>query len=65
MCESSVFIVGENNVLRKTIKYVVDVNSIDGKVYLTDLFGNQNIIDGVIKEIRLMDHEIILKESEK
>lgn len=65
MCESSVFIVGENNELRKTIKYVVDVNSIDGKVYLTDLFGNQNIIDGVIKEIRLMDHEIILKESEK
>ena len=65
MCESSVFIVGENNELRKTIKYVVDVNPIDGKVYLTDLFGNQNIIDGVIKEIRLMDHEIILKESEK
>ena len=65
MCESSVFIVGENNELRKTIKYVVDVNSIDGKVYLIDLFGNQNIIDGVIKEIRLMDHEIILKESEK
>ena len=65
MCESSVFIVGENNELRKTIKYVVDVNPIDGKVYLTDLFGNQNIIDGVIKEIRLMAHEIILKESEK
>lgn len=65
MCESSVFILGKNNELKKTIKHVISVNPNGGKVYLTDLFGNQDIIDGAIKEIRLMEHEIILEENEK
>ena len=42
---------------------IVTVDPYEGKVYLTDLFGNQKIIDGVIKELRLMDHKIILEEK--
>ena len=42
---------------------VVTVDPYEGKVYLTDLLGEQKIVDGVIKEIRLMDHKIILKEN--
>ena len=30
---------------------------------LTDLLGEQKIVDGEIKEIRLMDHKIIIKEN--
>ena len=63
MCESSAFILGKNNELEKVMENVVTVDPYEGKVYLTDLFGNQKIIDGVIKEVRLMDHKIILEEK--
>ena len=63
MCESRVFILRENNQLEKVMDYVVSVNPYEGKVYLTDLLGEQKIIDGEVKEIRLMDHKIILKEK--
>ena len=63
MCESRVFMLRENNQLEKVMDYVVSVNPYEGKVYLTDLLGKQKIIDGEVKEIRLMDHKIILKEK--
>ena len=63
MCESSAFILGKNNELNKITENIVTVDPYEGKVYLTDLFGNQKIIDGVIKEVRLMDHKIILEEK--
>ena len=62
MCESSAFILGKNNELEKVMENVVTVDPYEGKVYLTDLLGEQKIIDGFIKEIRLMDHKIILEE---
>ena len=63
MCESRVFMLRENNQLEKVMDYVVSVNPYEGKVYLTDLLGKQKIIDGEVKEIRPMDHKIILKEK--
>lgn len=63
MCESSAFVLGQDNKLEKVMENVVNVDPVDGKVYLTDLLGEQKIIDGVIKEIRLMDHKIILSEQ--
>lgn len=63
MCESSAFILEQNNELKKIMEYIVSVDPRGDKVYLTDLFGNQKIIDGVIKEIRLIDHKIILEEN--
>ena len=63
MCESSAFILGKNNDLEKGMENVVTVDPYEGKVYLTDLLGEQKIIDGFIKEIRLMDHKIILEEN--
>lgn len=63
MCESSAFVLGKDNKLEKIMENVVNVDPIEGKVYLTDLLGEQKIIDGFIKEIRLMDHKIILEEK--
>ena len=62
MCESAAFIL-KNNELEKVMDNVVNVDPYEGKAYLTDLLGEQKIIDGVIKEIRLMDHKIILSEQ--
>ena len=63
MCESRVFMLRKNNQLEKVMDYVVSVNPYEGKVYLTDLLGKQKIIDGEVKEIRFMDHKIILVEK--
>ena len=63
MCESSAFLLGKNNELTRVMENVVNVNPVNGKVYLTDLLGEEKIIDGVIKQIRLMDHKIILEQN--
>lgn len=63
MCESSAFILGKDNKLEKIMENVVTVDPSEGKVYLTDLLGEQKIVDGFIKEIRLMDHKIILTQE--
>ena len=63
MCESSAFVLGKNNELTRVMENVVNVNPVNGKVYLTDLLGEEKIIDGVIKQIRLMDHKIILEQN--
>lgn len=62
MCESAAYVLKNNN-LERVMDNVVSVDPYEGKVYLTDLLGEQKIIDGEIKEIRLMDHRIIIKES--
>ena len=63
MCESSSFVLWKNNELTRVMENVVNVNPVNGKVYLTDLLGEEKIIDGVIKQIRLMDHKIILEQN--
>ena len=62
MCESAAYISKEEG-LERIMDNVVSVDPFDGKVYLTDLLGDQKIIDGEIKEIKLMDHKIIIKEN--
>ena len=63
MCESSAFVLGKDNKLEKIMENVVTVDPSEGKVYLTDLLGEQKIVDGFIKEIRLMDHKSILTQE--
>lgn len=62
MCESAAYIWKEEK-LERIMDNVVSVDPTEGKVYLTDLLGEQKIVDGVIKEIRLMDHKIIIKQN--
>ncbi|RDY24156.1 CooT family nickel-binding protein [Romboutsia maritimum] len=62
MCESAAFILKENK-LERIMDNVVTIDPYDGKVYLTDLLGEEKIVDGVIKEIRLIDHKIIIEEN--
>lgn len=62
MCESAAYVLKNNN-LERVMENVVSVDPYEGKVYLMDLLGDQKIIDGQIKEIRLMDHKIIIEGS--
>ena len=63
MCESSAYVLGKNNELTRVMENVVNVNPVKGKVYLTDLLGEEKILAGYIKEIKLMDHKIILAQD--
>ena len=61
MCESSAFLLGKNNELTRVMENVVDVTPTNG--YLNDLLGEEKILDGYIKEIKLIDHKIILAQD--
>jgi predicted RNA-binding protein len=62
MCESAAYVLKDDK-LERVMENVVSVDPLEGKVYLTDLLGDQKIVDGKIKEIRLMDHKIIISEE--
>ncbi|WP_035292134.1 CooT family nickel-binding protein [Clostridium sp. KNHs214] len=61
MCESTAYLItpkGEE----KIMEYVVEVlPKEDGKIFLADLLGDEKIVDGVLKEIKLLDHKIIIQ----
>ena len=63
MCESAAFVLGKDNELTRVMENVVNVNPVNGKVYLTDLLGEEKILDGYITEMKLMDHKIILAQD--
>lgn len=63
MCESKVYIL-ENGQEKKLMDNVIHIEPQNGKLFMYDLLGEQKIIDAAIKEVRLLEHKIIL-ESEK
>ncbi len=59
MCESNVYIDKEG----KEELYLESVDIVkpeDGKIYLRNLFGEQKVFEGKIKEISLIKHRIVL-----
>lgn len=63
MCESSAYFVS-NGEEEKIMDYVVELRpESDDKVFLADLLGEQKIVDGKIKEIRLIDHKILIERN--
>ncbi len=62
MCESNAYIMqdGEEQLLLED----VDIVRPEGdSVYLRSAFGEQKTVSGRIKEIRLVDHKIILEKG--
>lgn len=62
MCESTAYLITEKGE-EKLMENVVFMKPEEGKVYLSDLLGEQKIVDGIIKEIRLIDHKIYISEK--
>lgn len=62
MCESSAYMLtpeGET----KIMDYVVDiVPNDDGSLTLSDLLGETKIVQGKLKEVKLLKHKIIIEE---
>ena len=53
MCESAAYILKEDG-MERIMDNVVSVDPFEGKVYLTDLLGEQKIVDGEIKEYDIL-----------
>jgi Predicted RNA-binding protein len=63
MCESTAYLITEDGE-HKLMEYVVDVvPKENGKLSLTDILGEEKIIEGMLKEIRLLEHKIIIQKT--
>ncbi|MCX7831856.1 MAG: CooT family nickel-binding protein [Actinobacteria bacterium] len=63
MCEARVFLEKEGKIL-PFMDNVVTIKPENEKLLLIDLFGNRKYIDASIKELKLLEHEVILEEKE-
>ena len=62
MCESKVYIL-ENGHEKKLMDNVIHIEPQDGKIFMYDLLGEQMIVDAAIKEVKLLEHKIILERE--
>jgi len=62
MCETNVYIEKENGMEELYLENVDILRPQKGKIYLRNLFGEQKIFEGSIKEISLTKHKIVLKK---
>lgn len=64
MCEARVYIEKEGE-LQKLMDNVVTIKPENDKLILTDLFGEQQFVDAEVKEIKLLDHKVVLQEKKR
>lgn len=63
MCEAKVFLEKEGKII-PFMDNVVTIKPENDKLLLIDLFGNRKYVEASIKELKLLEHEVILKEKE-
>ncbi len=62
MCEAIVYFERDGE-LEELMQDVVDLRPEEGKILLTGIFGDQKLVSARIKEVKLLDHKIILRET--
>jgi predicted RNA-binding protein len=62
MCEARVYIEKEGN-LEELMDNVVSIKPEKDKLVLTNLFGEQKFVNAEVKEIKLLDHKVVLQEK--
>ncbi|MDD4690711.1 MULTISPECIES: CooT family nickel-binding protein [Eubacterium] len=65
MCESAAFFVNKQGNEEKIMDYVIDIRpSEDGGLVLSDLLGETKSIRGRLKEVQLLQHRILIEETD-
>ncbi|MBI4698898.1 MAG: CooT family nickel-binding protein [Nitrospirae bacterium] len=64
MCETNVYMEQADGKELLLLENVEILRPEGGKIYMKNLFGEQNYFDGTIKEISLTKHKIILRKQE-
>jgi predicted RNA-binding protein len=62
MCESIAYLLTENGEEKIMDNVVFALPSQDG-IYLEDILGESKTVNGTIKEIRLLEHKILLNAN--
>jgi predicted RNA-binding protein len=62
MCESAAYLLSKDGE-KKIMDNVINMKPEDGKIYLTGLLGEEMVVKGKIKEIKLLSHKIIIEEE--
>lgn len=62
MCEANAYIY-QNGKEELYLENVDVMRPEEGKIYLRNLFGEQRIFDGEIREISLLKHKIVLEKK--
>jgi len=61
MCESSAYMITPEGE-KKIMDYVIDIiPNEDGSLTLSDLLGGTKIVQGRLKEVKLLNHKIIIE----
>lgn len=63
MCEADVYVI-ENGEETLFIKSADTITPYDDRLVIKDIFGHKEIIRARIKELRLLDHQIIIEKIE-
>jgi predicted RNA-binding protein len=62
MCEANAYVYKDGN--EELYLENVDVmRPEDGKIYMKNLFGEQKVFEGEIKEVSLLRHKIVLEKK--
>lgn len=62
MCEARV-VIDKNGNKEEFMESVARIEPKGDKLILVDLFGEQKILNARLKEINLLDHEVVLEEE--
>ncbi len=62
MCEANVYLEKEGK-STELMKNVITITPKGEKLHLVDLFGEQKVVQAEIKEIKLLEHKVILEEK--
>jgi len=63
MCEARVIITGPDGTEIETVEDVTTIVPEDGRLRLFDLYGANRVVDAVLKEVRLLDHTVVLSRT--
>jgi predicted RNA-binding protein len=60
MCESHAYLIeGDNQ--RLIMEDVINIKEEDGKVTLSNIIGEESVLDAEVASISLLDHRVLLK----
>jgi predicted RNA-binding protein len=62
MCETNVYVY-KNGQEELYLDNVDIIRPEDGKLFLKNLFGEQKVFEGTIKEIALLNHKVVLEKK--
>ncbi|PKL51915.1 MAG: RNA-binding protein [Nitrospira bacterium HGW-Nitrospira-1] len=62
MCEANAYIL-ENGKENLYLENVDVIKPEEGKIFLRNLFGEQKVFEGEIKEVSLLRHKIVLQKK--